>query len=142
MSKAINWKELEKKQGEVVSTGSGANVIELSKGEHFIGKFLGTEEIKIGDKEPFTSLQFETEKGKQAISGSSLVQQMRMINKNSIVRVTFTGTKKTNSGNKVKQFTVEALSPNAINEKEREKIKKEIALAVAKKSKKSKKGSK
>lgn len=135
MSKGINWKELEKKQGEVVSTGN-ANVIELAKGEHFIGKFLGTEEITIGDKEPFTSLKFETEKGEQSISGSSLAQSMRMINKGAIVRVTFTGKKNTSKGNKVKQFTVEALTPNAVNEKEREKIKKEIQLAVAKKNKK------
>jgi len=135
MSK-INWKELAKKQGEVVSTGTGVDVISISKGESFIGKFLGTEEITIGDKDPFTSLQFETEKGKQSISGMSLVQQMRMINVNSIVRVTNTGKKRTNAGHKVNQFSVELLQ-GSINVKEKEKIKKEIQEAVKNKAKKS-----
>lgn len=140
MTSEINWKELEKTQGEVVSSGSGANVILLEKGESFIGKFLGTEQIEIGDKEPFTSLQFETEKGNQCISGMHLVQLMRMINVGSFVRVTNTGKKKTNNGNRVNTFSVELLK-GSVNEKEKEKIKKEITEAVKNKKKNGKKKS-
>jgi len=132
-SAGIDWKKLATAKGEIVSTGTGANVIDIGKGESFIGKFLGTEEISIGDKDPFTSLQFETEQGKQCISGMQLVQQMRMINKGGIVRVTYTGKKKTNGGNKVNTFNVELLQ-GSINEKEREAIKKEITEAVKKKN--------
>jgi hypothetical protein len=136
----IDWKALEKAKGEVVTTGT-ANVIDLGKGDSFIGKYLGTEQIQIGDKDPFTSLHFETEKGVQSISGMQLVQQMRMIELNSIVRVTKSGTKKTASGNKCGQFTVELLQ-GKVNEKEKEAIKKEIQAAVAKKNKSKKKSKK
>jgi len=138
MAKLIDWKKLASAKGEVVSAGLGASIIELAVGASFVGKFIDTKEVAIGDKKPFTSLTFETEAGVQAIAGVNLVQQMRMINKGSIVRITKIKSKKTSTGNKCGQFTIEALTPNAINEKEREKIKKEIQEAVAKKNAKNK----
>lgn len=139
--KEINWKELEKKQGKVVSTGSGANVIHLEKGESFLGQYIGSEQVQIADNEPFTSFKFLTEKGEQAFSGGmSFASQMRMVNINSIIRVTFTGKKKTASGFKANQYTIELLV-GEVNEKEKKKIQQEIQDAM-KKKKSTKKGKK
>ena len=130
----INWKELSKKPGVVVS-GSDKQVIQLEKGESVIGKFLGIEQVQIGDKEPFNSFSLETETGVKQISGTIIEQSMRIVSIGSIVRITQTGKKKTASGNKMTLYQVELLT-GSINEKEKKKLQEELQKKFSKGSKK------
>lgn len=134
---AINWKELEKKKGTIVA-GTNENIIYLeTKGESFIGKYLGKgEPVQIGDKKPFDTFNFETKDGFKSFSGGmSFAQSIGIVKANSIVKVTFNGKKKTSSGNKVNLYTVELLS-GAIDEKAKKALQAEIVKNMKKNKKK------
>lgn len=134
--KAVNWKQFEKMKGEVVQTND-ANIFRFEEaGQSFIGKYLNSEIINFGQGDPFIAFSFDTEKGIISFSGGvSFESNMRLINKNSIIRVTYIGKVKTaTKGRKVNKYTVELLS-GSINKEEREKLKKEISERIKSKIK-------